>query len=192
MKKTLSILMITLLVSPVFAAWLPENVILSLHKNNLEHYVMGSHSHSEHQHSHEHSTSQQSQQSQHLHQSENLHQSHQPKHLPHSHQSQQEHGLKGKNDGFNQDTTLNDHHSIHFDITTYFSDTLNVELQRTSLSSTDLTVFDFSDLSSLLVTVKKPQHHYYLLPKKSHIPLYWKVFKPNSFPPYLATARLRI
>jgi hypothetical protein len=58
MKKTLSILMITLLVSPVFAAWLPENVILSLHKNNLEHYVMGSHSHSEHQHSHEHSTSQ--------------------------------------------------------------------------------------------------------------------------------------
>jgi hypothetical protein len=128
MKKTLSILMIILLVSPVFATWLPDNVILSLHKNNLEHYVMGNHSHSGHQHGHEHSISQ---------------------------QSQQEHGHKDKHDNFNQDTTLSDHHPIHFDITTYFSDTLNVELQRTGLSSTNLTVFDFSDFSSLLVTFKK-------------------------------------
>ncbi len=62
MKKTLSILMITLLVSPVFATWLPEDVILSLHKNNLEHFVTGTHSHSDHQHGHEHSPSEHSQQ----------------------------------------------------------------------------------------------------------------------------------
>ena len=54
--------MITLLVSPVFATWLPEDVILSLHKNNLEYFVTGTHSHSDHQHGHEHSPSEHSQQ----------------------------------------------------------------------------------------------------------------------------------
>jgi hypothetical protein len=77
MKKTLSILMITLLVSPVFATWLPEDVILSLHKNNLEYFVTGTHSHSDHQHGHEHSPSE---------------------------HSQQEHGHKNKSNDSNQDT----------------------------------------------------------------------------------------
>ena len=170
MRKTLSILMIALLVSPSFATWLPDDVILSLHKNNLEHYVIGSHSHSDQQHGHEHSPSE---------------------------HSQQEHGHKNKSDDFNQDTVLNDHHPIHFDITTYFSDTLNVELQRANQSSPDynalkLSDLDLSGLDFLLVTLKKPQHYYYLLPSKSHIPLHWKVFNSNPFPPYLATARLRI
>jgi hypothetical protein len=69
--------MITLLVSPVFATWLPEDVILSLHKNNLDHFVTGTHSHSDHQHGHEH--------------------------LPSKH-SQQEHGHKNKSYDSNQDT----------------------------------------------------------------------------------------
>jgi hypothetical protein len=82
MKKTLSILMITLLVSPVFATWLPEDVILSLHKNNLEHFVTGTHSHSDHQHGHEHSPSEHSQRE----------------------QSQQEYRHKNKSNDSNQDT----------------------------------------------------------------------------------------
>ena len=74
--------MITLLVSPVFATWLPEDVILSLHKNNLEHFVTGTHSHSDHQHGHEHSPSEHSQQE----------------------HSQQEHRHKNKSNDSNQDT----------------------------------------------------------------------------------------
>ncbi len=74
--------MITLLVSPVSATWLPEDVILSLHKNNLEHFVTGTHSHSDHQHGHEHSPSEHSQRE----------------------QSQQEYRHKNKSNDSNQDT----------------------------------------------------------------------------------------
>ena len=165
MKKTLSILMIVLLVSPAFATWLPDNVILSLHKNNLEHYVIGSHSHSGLQHGHDH--------------------------LPSEH-SQQQHGHKNKNDGFNQYTALDDHHLIHFDITTYFSDTLNVELHRASQSSADYSALELFDLDFLLVTFKKPHHRCYLPPSKSYIPLHWNITNSNHIPLYLATARLRI
>ena len=165
MKKTLSILMITLLVSPVFATWLPEDVILGLHKNNLEYFVTGTHSHSDHQHGHEHSPSE---------------------------HSQQEHGHKNKSHDSNQDTVLNDHHQIHFDITTYFSDTLNVELHRASQSSPDYNALELPGLDFLLVTFKEPHHRYYLLPSKSYIPLHWKITNSNHIPLYLATARLRI
>jgi hypothetical protein len=160
MKKFLSIILITLLVSPAFATWLPHDVVHSLHKNNLEHYVTGSHNHSNQQHVHE--------------------------------QSQPEHVNTNNNHDINEDIVLSDHHPVHFDITTYFSDTLGVELQRASLSSPDFTAFDFSDLDFLFVTFKKPHHRYYLLPSKSYIPLHWKITKSSQIPLYLATARLRI
>jgi hypothetical protein len=152
MKKTLSILLIAILVTPAFAAWLPHDVIYSLHKNNLEHYVIGSHSHSNHQHSHEHP---------------------QPKHSL-------------------QDTDLSQHHPVHFDITTYFSDTLNAELHRTSQNSPDYNALELFDIDFSLVTFIKPRHHYYLFPSKNRIPLHWKIFSTSPIPLYLATARLRI
>jgi hypothetical protein len=56
MKKTLSLLLIFLLVSPAFASWLPHSVIHSLHNINIEHLSTGSHHHSPHEHNHDNST----------------------------------------------------------------------------------------------------------------------------------------
>jgi hypothetical protein len=54
MKKTLTLLLIVLLVSPVFASWLPHGVIHTLHNNNIEHFSAGSHNHSPHDNDHAH------------------------------------------------------------------------------------------------------------------------------------------
>jgi hypothetical protein len=160
MKRLLSIILIILLVSPAFASWLPHDVVYSLHKNNLEHYVTGSHDHSNQRHVHE--------------------------------QSQLEHVNNNKNHDINQDIVLSDHHPVYFDITTYFSDTLGVELQRASLSLPNFTAFDFSDRDFLLATFKKLHLRHDAHPSKSHIPLHWKITNSSHIPLYLATARLRI
>lgn len=54
MKKTISLLLIVLLVSPVFVSWLPHSVIHTMHNNNIEHFSAGSHIHPPHDNDHAH------------------------------------------------------------------------------------------------------------------------------------------
>jgi hypothetical protein len=163
MKKILSLFLIVMFVSPAFGAWLPLEAIHALHKNNIEHFVMGSHDHSpqdeqEHGHSHEN----------------------------------QSHNIKSSNKA----THLSDHHPIHFDITTYFSDYLNVDLQRASqtlLEFSDLDLYDdLYDIHFRLVTGITSHHHYDLPPSKSRFPIDWQISNSSNIPPYLSTQRLRI
>lgn len=163
MKKILSLFLIVMLVSPAFGAWLPLDAIHALHKNNIEHFVMGSHNHSqqnEQEHGHGHG---------------------------HGHENKS-HDFKSSN----KDTHLSDHHPIHFDITTYFSDYLNVDLQRASQTSLDFSDFDLYDIHFRLVTDITPHHHYDLPPSKSRFPIDWKISNSSIIPPYLSTQRLRI
>lgn len=159
MKKTLSLLLIVMLVSPAFGAWLPHDAIHALHKNNLEHFVMGGHDHTEQE------------QQEHDHDHENKSQA-----------------IKSSN----KHTHLSDHHPVHFDITTYFSDYLNVDLQRASHTSLDLSDFDLYDIHFELVTNITPHHHYDLPLSKTRFPVDWQAFNSGHTPIYLSTARLRI
>jgi hypothetical protein len=53
MKKTLSLILIVLLVSPAFASWLPHGMIHALHHNSIEHLLTGSHHHSPQEYNHD-------------------------------------------------------------------------------------------------------------------------------------------
>jgi len=166
MKKFLSILLITLLVLPAFISWLPHGVIHALHGNNIEHYFAGSHGHSNDEHVHNDKAH-----DHHLHGNENLINAN---HLNHRH------------------SQLSDHHSIYFDLTAYYSDYLNVDLQRISKTSVDSSGFDLYDIDTIIVVNIKPHHHYDLPPSKTRIPIDWQLSGANDTPPYLSTQRLRI
>ena len=108
MKKTLSLLLIALMVMPAFASSLPHDVVHALHVQQVEHRLVGSHDHS-HQHSHDSTT----------------------------------------------ETQANNHHPIHFDVTTYFSDYLNVDLQRADQGVLIDTEFDIDDIDFTLLPFVK-------------------------------------
>lgn len=157
MKKTLSLLLIVLLLSPAFATWLPHDAIHALHKHNIEHYVAGSHNHLQQEHGHAHDNK-----------SDNL-----------------------KSHDNNTNTQQSDHHTIHFDLTTYFNDFLNVDLQRTNQTSLDFTNFDLYDIDFAVVIGIKAHDRYDLPPNKTSVPIDWQISSPSN-PLYLSTQRLRI
>lgn len=145
MKKTLSLLLIALMVMPAFASSLPHDVVHALHVQQVEHRLVGSHDHS-HQHSHDSTT----------------------------------------------ETQANNHHPIHFDVTTYFSDYLNVDLQRADQGVLIDTEFDIDDIDFTLLPFVKSYQHDDLASNKSRAPPDWRKFRPTKTPPYLSTQRLRI
>ena len=161
MKKILPLLLIALLVSPTFAIWLPHDAIHALHKHNIEHYVSGSHNHSQQEPSHGHGHF-------HINKSHNL--------ISHDN---------------NTNTQQRDHHEIYFDISTYFNDFLNVDLQRANQISLDFTHLDLYDIDFALVTDITAHHHYDLPPSKTRVPVDWHI-SSSSNPLYLSTQRLRI
>ncbi|MFT6102360.1 MAG: hypothetical protein ACJATV_001478 [Granulosicoccus sp.] len=148
MKKILSLLLIALLVSPVFAAWLPHEVTHALHSNNVEHFLAGgSHQHSFHEHNHDD----------------------------------------------NSDVHLEDHHAIHIDVVSYFSDYLNADLQRVNSTTVDITSFDVYPLDFIAFSAGIEWHHDLNLPaNKSRVPVDWRMSASSNTPLYLSTQRLRI
>jgi hypothetical protein len=154
MKKILSLLLIVLLVSPVFAAWLPHDVTHVLHSNSVEHFLAGgSHQHSFHEHNHD---------------------------------------GNGNGNG-NGNVHLNNHHAIHIDVVSYFSDYLNADLQRASSNTVDITSFDVYPLDFIAFSAGIKLHHDLNLPtNKSRVPVDWKKSGSITIPLYLSTQRLRI
>ncbi|MFT6791592.1 MAG: hypothetical protein ACJA04_000796 [Cellvibrionaceae bacterium] len=104
------------------------------------------------------------------------------KHSPHEH-----------NHDNNTDIHIGDHHPIHIDVVTYFSDYLNADLQRTTLNALDIPSFDVYEVDFFtLASVIEPHHYYDLSLSKSRVPLDWKISSSSNIPLYLSTLRLRI
>jgi hypothetical protein len=76
---------------------------------------------------------------------------------------------------------------------TFFSDYLNVDLQRTSLDNVDIPSADVDDIDFITrVTGIAPHHYDEPPPSASHIFDNRKMFGSSNIPLYLSTQRLRI
>jgi len=125
--------------------------------------------------------------------------------LPHDvvhalHVQQIEHRLVGSHDHSHHhshhdsatETQASKHHPIHFDVTTYFSDYLNVDLQRADQGIFTDSAFDIDDIDFTLLTFVNLYQYDNLASNKSRAPPDWRKFRPANTPPYLSTQRLRI
>ncbi|MFT6387002.1 MAG: hypothetical protein ACJAUP_000372 [Cellvibrionaceae bacterium] len=92
----------------------------------------------------------------------------------------------------NDSVNLSDHHQIHLDDTTYFSDQLNIDVKKTRQTPLVFSDFDLYGVNCTVVASIKPHHLYDLPPSKSRIPLNWNIFSSGHIPPYLSTQRLQI
>jgi len=82
------------------------------------------------------------------------------------------------------------HHPISFDVVTYFSDYLHVDLQ--SPDHITLTAPAQGDQDFALTASLSPQHRYELTSVQSRAPPDWRRHRPDNTPLYLSTQRLRI
>ncbi|HIL29171.1 MAG TPA: hypothetical protein EYG18_07870 [Micavibrio sp.] len=84
------------------------------------------------------------------------------------------------------------HHPVHFDVVTYFSDYLHVDLQSPEQSVLKAPAPDTHDIDYPLAAVINPIQRYELASVQSRAPPDTRRLRPDKTPLYLSTLRLRI
>ena len=110
------------------------------------------------------------------------------------HHSAKSHGHEHDHAAQDHDTKtqVSDHHPIHFDAATYFSDYLHVDLQSPEQVVLKAPALDSYDIEFTVVAAFEPSHWYELASVQSRAPPDWRRFRPENTPLYLSTQRLRI
>lgn len=84
------------------------------------------------------------------------------------------------------------HHAISFDVATYFSDYLHVDLQSPEQPILKAPAHDVHEIDYTLATAVEPAQRYELVSTKSRAPPDTRRLRPDKTPLYLTTQRLRI
>lgn len=108
-------------------------------------------------------------------------------------QQERHHGVSGDHHGNNHDIQSSDSHSVHFDIVTYFSDYLHVDLKNTDYASLSAPMHDSHAIDYMMVAdILPPSFSPSSDIQTTGPPDYdWRMYRPG-IPVYLATQRLRI
>ena len=117
-------------------------------------------------------------------------------HALHDHQAEH-HGVEShghsheghSHDSKNEQTAS---HSIHFDVITYFSDYLHVDLQSPEQTVLKAPTKDTQDIEYALTDAIASELRYELTALKSRAPPDMRRLRPDKTPLYLSTQRLRI
>lgn len=117
---------------------------------------------------------------------------HQEYHHQAREQADQSHGHGHAGHDHTAQTQASDHHPINFDVVTYFSEYLHVDLQNPDQVILKAPVPELNDITFNLPLAIEPPHLYELASAQSRAPPYWLRFRPDNTPLYLTTQRLRI
>lgn len=117
-------------------------------------------------------------------------------HALHDHQAKH-HGAKNHghgHEGHDHDAVGRQvvHHPIQFDVITYFSDFLHVDLQSPGQSAIKAPALDTYDIDYTIPAAINPMPHYELASVQSSAPPDARRLRPDKTPLYLSTQRLRI
>ena len=102
---------------------------------------------------------------------------HEHRHVSHDHPAESEQAV---------------HHPIHFDVVTYFSDYLHVDLKSPAKAALKAPVLEKQDLDYTLAAVISSMPRYELASVHSRAPPDIRRFRSDKTPLYLSTQRLRI
>ncbi len=122
--------------------------------------------------------------------------SHGAAHALHDHQAEhhgvQSHGHSHEEHDHKAQTQEVAHHPISFDVVTYFSDYLHVDLQSSDQVVLKTPGSDAYDTDFTVAAAIEPQHRYELTSVQSRAPPDWRRHRPDNTHLYLSTQRLRI
>jgi hypothetical protein len=117
---------------------------------------------------------------------------HQEYHHQSSQQAKQSHGHGHAGHDHSAQTQASDHHPINFDVVTYFSEYLHVDIQSPDQVVLKAPAPELNDITFILSTDIEPPHLYELASAQSRAPPDWRWYRPDNTPLYLSTQRLRI
>lgn len=111
-------------------------------------------------------------------------------HATHHSKDHQDHGHHEHEHASHEQTEV--HHPIHFDVVTYFSDYLHVDLQSPQQTILKAPALDPYDIDYTITAAINPMLRYELDSVQSRAPPDTRRLRPDKTPLYLSTQRLRI